>query len=82
MIHLAVPPPLHKYEAAFVGAHKVVEPPGQIKLLQVIVHEGRVDCVTIAVQVLVHPLVPVTVREYVLACVAEMHWVVSPVLHI
>ena len=63
-IQLVVAPVLHRYVLpAATGAQSVLVAPGQMVLSPVMVQTGRGVTVTVLVQVLLHPLAPVTVTE-------------------
>jgi len=63
-MQLVVAPVLHRYVLPVaIGAQREVDAPGQIVLLPVMVHTGTGFTVTGLLQVLLHPLAPVTVTE-------------------
>jgi len=63
-MQLVVAPVLHRYVLpATTGAQREVDAPGQIVLFPVMVHIGTGFTVTVLLQVLLHPLAPVTVTE-------------------
>ena len=63
-MQLVVAPVLHRYVLPVAtGAQSELGTPEQIVLLPVMVHAGTGFTVTVLLQVLLHPLAPVTVTE-------------------
>jgi len=64
VMQLVIAPVLHRYVLPVTtAAQREVGNPGQIVLLPVMVHTGPGFTVTVLLQVLLHPLFPVTVTE-------------------